>query len=44
VLDTDDGTTVYVMAIQGSDGDRARRAARQLRQLVDQQTTTSTND
>ncbi|WP_248581486.1 PH domain-containing protein [Nocardioides sp. InS609-2] len=36
VLDLADGTTVPAMAIQGSDGDRARRAARELRALVDQ--------
>ncbi len=36
VLDLADGTTVPAMAIQGSDGDRAVRAARELRALVDQ--------
>jgi hypothetical protein len=34
-LDLADGTTVAAMGIQGSDGDRARRAARELRALVD---------
>ncbi|MDP9445353.1 MAG: PH domain-containing protein [Actinomycetota bacterium] len=44
VLDVDDGTVVKVMAIQGSDGARARRATRQLRALVDQRTVTSRDD
>ena len=44
VLDTDDGTAVVVMAIQGSDGGRARTAVRQLATLVDEQTPTSRND
>ncbi len=34
-LDLADGTTTSVMGIQGSDGDRARKAARQLRALCD---------
>ena len=34
-LDLADGTTASVMAIQGSDGLRARTAARELRALVD---------
>lgn len=34
VLDLDDGNTCSVMAIQGSDGARARRAVRQLRALL----------
>lgn len=34
VLDLDDGTTCSVMAIQGSDGARARHAVRQLRALL----------
>jgi hypothetical protein len=34
-LDLADGTTASVMAIQGSDGERAKRALRQLRALVD---------
>ena len=33
-LDLADGTTVSVMAIQGSDGDRARVALRELKSLV----------
>jgi hypothetical protein len=33
-LDLADGTTVAAMGIQGSDGDRARRAVRELRTLV----------
>ena len=35
-LDLTDGTTVSAMGIQGSDGDRARAAVRELRRLVDQ--------
>jgi PH (Pleckstrin Homology) domain-containing protein len=34
-LDLDDGTTVPAMGIQGSDGDRAREAVRQLRLVLD---------
>lgn len=34
-LDLADGTTVSVLAIQGSDGDRARAAVRGLRSLID---------
>jgi hypothetical protein len=34
-LDLADGTTAAVMALQGSDGDRARVAVRQLRALID---------
>lgn len=34
-LDLNDGTTVAAMGIQGSDGDRARLAVRQLRVLLD---------
>lgn len=44
VLDTDAGTTVAVMAIQGSDGARARTAVRELAALVEQQTPTNRND
>lgn len=36
MLDLADGTSVPAMGIQGSDGARARRAARELRALVDQ--------
>jgi hypothetical protein len=35
VLDLADGTSVPAMGIQGSDGARARRAARELRSLLD---------
>jgi hypothetical protein len=35
VLDLSDGTTCAAMGIQGSDGNRARRQARQLRALVE---------
>jgi hypothetical protein len=44
VLDIDDGTTIKAMAIQGSDGRRARRATAQLRALVDENTRTSRDD
>jgi Bacterial PH domain len=44
ILDTDDGNTVAVMAIQGSDGVRARTAVSELRRLVETQTRTSRND
>lgn len=44
VLDTDDGTTVVVMAIQGSDGARARAAVQQFAALIEEQTPTSRND
>jgi len=44
VLDIDDGTTIKAMAIQGSDGRRARRATGQLRALVDEHTRTTRDD
>ena len=34
-LDLDDGTSVPAMGIQGSDGDRAREAVRELRAVLD---------
>ena len=34
-LDLADGTTIPAMGIQGSDGERARRAVRELRSLID---------
>ena len=37
-LDLADGTTVSAMGIQGSDGDRARRAVRELRATIEHQT------
>jgi hypothetical protein len=37
-LDLADGSTVVAMGIQGSDGDRARKAVRELRAAVEQQT------
>jgi hypothetical protein len=37
-LDLADGTTVSAMGIQGSDGARAKRAARELRATVERQT------
>ena len=33
-LDVSDGTSISVMAIQGSDGERARTAVRELRELI----------
>jgi hypothetical protein len=36
-LDLADGTTISVMALQGSDGRRARDGVRQLRALIDRQ-------
>ncbi|MGB0100969.1 MAG: PH domain-containing protein [Nocardioides sp.] len=36
-LDLSDGSTVAAMGIQGSDGSRARRSARELRSVVEQQ-------
>ena len=36
-LDLADGTTVSAMGIQGSDGDRARRAVREVRAVAEQQ-------
>jgi hypothetical protein len=36
-LDLSDGSTVSAMGIQGSDGDRARKAARELRAVVEAQ-------
>lgn len=37
-LDLSDGTTVVAMGIQGSDGDRARAAVRELRSVIEHQT------
>jgi hypothetical protein len=37
-LDLADGTSAAAMGIQGSDGDRAKRAVRELRAVVDRQT------
>jgi hypothetical protein len=44
VLDIDDGTTVKAMAIQGSDGRRARRATESLRRLVEEHSRTPRDD
>jgi hypothetical protein len=44
VLDIDDGTTVKAMAIQGSDGRRARLATQRLRRLVDEHSRTARDD
>jgi hypothetical protein len=43
-LDLSDGTSISMLAIQGSDGDRAIRAVRELRRLVAEQTHTDRND
>jgi hypothetical protein len=43
-MDLSDGTTIPVMAIQGSDGDRARAAVRQFRQVLAERTRTDRND
>ncbi len=43
-LDLSDGTTVSVMAIQGSDGSRAVTQVKQLRALVSRQSRTERND
>lgn len=39
-IDLADGTTAAAMGIQGSDGDRARKAVRELRATIAQQTAT----
>jgi hypothetical protein len=44
VLDVDDGTSIKAMAIQGSDGRRARRATAQLRALVEEHSRTPRDD
>jgi Bacterial PH domain len=44
VLDVDDGTSIKAMAIQGSDGRRARRATEQLRGLVEEHSRTPRDD
>lgn len=44
VLDVDDGTTIKAMAIQGSDGRRARRATEDLRRLVEEHSRTPRDD
>ena len=40
-LDLSDGTTISVIGIQGSDGDRARRAVRELRATIEAHTPTA---
>jgi hypothetical protein len=40
LMDLDDGSTMSVMAIQSSDGDRAKRSARELAALIADQTRT----
>jgi hypothetical protein len=37
-IDLSDGTSISALAIQGSDGDRARRAVADLRRLIDENT------
>jgi hypothetical protein len=44
MLDLADGQTMSLLAIQGSDGERAVRAARELAALLAQQSRTSRND
>ena len=44
LIDLDDGSTTSVMAIQSSDGARARHAARQLAALVAAHSTTTRDD
>lgn len=44
VLDIDDGTALKAMAIQGSDGKRARRATRELLALVEEHSRTPRDD
>lgn len=44
VLDIDDGTVLKAMAIQGSDGRRARRATLELRLLVEANSRTPRDD
>jgi hypothetical protein len=44
VLDIDDGTAIKAMAIQGSDGRRARRATEDLRHLVEEHSRTPRDD
>ena len=43
-LDLSDGTSISMVAIQGSDGDRAIRAVRELRRLVAEHSRTDRND
>jgi hypothetical protein len=43
-MDLSDGTSISMLGIQGSDGDRAVRAVRELRRLVADNTRTDRND
>lgn len=43
-IDLSDGTSISAVGIQGSDGDRARDAVRELRRLVAENTPTERND
>lgn len=43
-MDLSDGTSISMLGIQGSDGDRAIRAVRELRRLVADKTRTDRND
>lgn len=43
-IDLSDGTSVSALGIQGSDGERARQAVRDLRRLVEENTPTERND
>jgi hypothetical protein len=44
LMDLDDGETMAILAIQGSDGERAVRSARELAAVLEQQTRTTRND
>ena len=44
LVDLDDGSTLSVIAIQSSDGERAHRAARELAAIIAHQTPTERND
>jgi hypothetical protein len=43
-LDLSDGTSISALAIQGSDGERARRAVADLRRLIEQNTQVERDD
>ena len=43
-IDLSDGTSISALAIQGSDGDRARRAVADLRRLIAENTQVERND
>jgi len=43
-IDLSDGTSISALAIQGSDGDRAKRAVAELRRLIAENTNVERND